>query len=35
MTDHAWQGGLVRIGAVDATAPERLLVAQMAASRRE
>jgi predicted DsbA family dithiol-disulfide isomerase len=31
MTDHDWRGGLVRIGAVDATAAERLLRAQIAA----
>lgn len=31
MTDHDWQGGLVRIGTVDATAAERHLLAQIAA----
>jgi hypothetical protein len=31
MTDHAWDGGLVRIGAVDPDAAERLLLAQIAA----
>lgn len=31
MTDHDWQGGLVRIGPVDETAAERLLLAQIAA----
>jgi len=29
MTDHDWHGGLVRIGAVDPTATERLLLAQI------
>lgn len=30
MTDHEWRGDLVRIGAVDASAAERLLTAQLA-----
>jgi predicted DsbA family dithiol-disulfide isomerase len=32
MTDHDWHGGLVRIGTVDATAAESLLLAQIASS---
>jgi hypothetical protein len=33
MTDHHWQGGLVRIGATDQLAAERLLLAHFAAGQ--
>ena len=34
MTDHRWQGGLVRLGALDENAAERILLAQLAAVTR-
>lgn len=33
MTDHHWRGGLVRIGATDEHAPERLLLAHLPAEQ--
>jgi hypothetical protein len=33
MTDHRWQGGLVRLGTLDENAAERILLAQLAVIR--